>query len=150
MEDIGELLNDRLAQPFVVDRDSKRGMPASSRAPRQITTAELTGTIGDVLREPNVTASTLEKLKEFGRKLFSEGMTPPQRDVGLTIYYGAIANALVHHDLRITRLSFQELRQSLAALVDKEWMPTDFKSLFREAYQTCESLERRHSRASGK
>lgn len=139
-EDTGELLRDQLAQPFTLDCDSGRGEMVSSKTLRQLTAAESKSTLGDVLRGPNTTASTLEKLKEFGRKLFSEGITAPQRDVGLTIYYGAIARALVRHRVRITRLSYRELHESLAVLIDKEWMPAEFKTLFHEACQTCKSL----------
>jgi hypothetical protein len=148
-EDPGELLRDQLAQPFALDRDFSRAIPVSPKTLRSLATGEPKGTVGDVLRGPNTTASAFGRLKEFGRKLFSEGITPAQRDVGLTIYYGAIAGALVRHDVRITRLSYRELDQSLAVLVDKWWMPAELKTLFREACQICESLQPHRSRTSG-
>jgi len=147
-EDAGEFLRDQLAQPFALGSDSNRSASVSSKMRRPLTAAEPKGTIGDALLAPSTTASTLEKLKEFGRKLFAEGMTPPQRDAGLTIYYAAIAGALVCHNVRVTRLSYRELHQSLATLSDKEWMPVELKTLFGKARQICESLESRHSQAA--
>jgi hypothetical protein len=148
-EDTGELLHDQLAQPLALDRDSNRGVPTSSKMPRQLTVPEPTSTIGNVLRNRTTTVSVLERLKELGRRLFSEGRTAPQRDVGLTIYYGAIASAMVFHNVRITRLSYQELQQPFAALADKTWMPPKFQAIFREACRVCESPQGRRSGASG-
>jgi hypothetical protein len=140
-EDAAELLYDQMIQPLVSDSDSDSESGAAEPGGRLVT-PKAPLAVGAALRDRHTAASTLKRLKDLGRKLFQEGKTEPQREVGLTIYYGAIASALVFHNLRITRLSYSELRQSLENLTDRPWMPADLQSLFREAVRTCESSHR--------
>jgi len=53
------------------------------------------------------------------------------------IYYLAIAAALVHRDVRITKLSYRRLKQSFAELSEYNWLPPDVKGLLSEAHQRC-------------
>ena len=143
-EDTAELLRDQLAQPFLSDYTMKSRASELSKIPCHPTALMPLETIGDLLWNRKTTTSVLKKLKKFGKNLFSKGKIASQRDVGLAIYYGAIANALVFHDVRITRFSYLDLHRSFIALTNKEWMSPQLQSLFRRAFEYCKAKGSRY------
>ena len=143
-ESTAELLRDKLAQPFLSDYTINFCDSELSKIPCHPTALVPLETIGDLLCNRKTTTSILKKLKNFGRSLFSKGKIASQRDVGLAIYYGAIANALIFHDVRITRLSYLDLHSSFIALADKEWMSPQLQSLFRRAHEYCKTKGSRY------
>ncbi|MDT8300202.1 MAG: hypothetical protein RQ760_01880 [Sedimentisphaerales bacterium] len=143
-ENTAELLRDHLAQPFLSDFTMNFCSSGLSKIPCHPAALIPLETIGDLLCDPNTTTSVLKRLKKFGRSLFSKGKIAPQRNVGLAIYYGAIANALIFHDVRITRLSYLDLHRSFMDLASKEWMPPQFQSLFRRAHEYCKAKSSRY------
>ncbi len=142
-ENTAELLRDQLAQPFSSDHNFSFCTSELSNIPCHPTALMRIETVGDLLCNHKTTTSVLKKLKEFGKSLFSEGKNSSQHDVGLTIYYGTIANSLVSHDVRITRLPYQELLRSFVTLADKEWMPSQLQVLFRRAIDYCKAKDQR-------
>lgn len=133
----GELLRDHLAQPFPLDQLLGLPVPWLSRLPCLPAALIPAESIGMLLKKPKTSTSVLKKLKQYGRTLFSEGKNQSDRDVGLAIYYGAIANALVFHDTLITRFGYVELDESFAALTGKTWMSGNLRMLFEKARQHC-------------
>ncbi len=133
----GELLRDHLSQPFSLDQ--LLGLPVSwlSRLPCLPAALIPAESIGMLLKKPKTSTSTLKKLKEYGRTLFSEGKNQSDRDVGLAIYYSAIANALVFHDILITRFGYVELDSSFSTLIEKTWISSSLRTLFEKACQHC-------------
>jgi hypothetical protein len=138
-EDTAELLRDQLAQPFLSDYTINFCTSGLSKIPCHPAALIPLETIGDLLCDHKTTTSVLKRLKKFGRNLFSKGKVASQRDVGLAIYYSAIANALIFHDVRITRLSYIDLQRSFVDLADKEWMSPQLQSLFRRAHEYCKA-----------
>jgi len=143
-EDVADLLRDQLAQPFLSGLTLNSRAPGLSEAPCHPASLMRLETVGELLWNRGTPTSLLKRLRKLGKRLFSTGKSTSQRDVGLTIYYGAIANALVSHDVRITRLPYPELHRSLGALVDKEWMPQRLQRLFQEAREYCMAKSSRH------
>ena len=141
-EDTAELLYEQMIQPLVPDSGSGADASVSPVPADRLATPKATVAIGAALRDRTTAVSALQRLKEMGRRRFSDGKTEPQREVGLTIYYGAIANALMFHNLRITRLSYSELQRSFGELGNRPWMPPDLQALFLEAVRTCQPLHR--------
>lgn len=143
-EDTAELLRDQLAQPFLSDYTINFCASGLSKIPCHPAALIPLETIGDLLWNHKTTTSVLKRLKKFGRSLFSKGKIASQRDVGLAIYYSAIANALIFHDVRITRLSYLDLHRSFIDLADKEWMSPQLQSLFRRAHEYCKAKGSRY------
>ncbi len=143
-EDTAELLRDQLAQPFLSDCTMNFCASRLSKIPCHPAALMPLETIGDLLWNRETTTSVLKRLKKFGKSLFSKGKIASQRDIGLAIYYGAIANALVFHDVRITRLSYLDLYRSFIALAEKEWMSPQLQSLFRRAHEYCKAKGSRY------
>jgi hypothetical protein len=143
-----ELLRDRLAQSFPSARPFGLPVPWLSVLPCLPTVLLPRETIGDLLQGPQTPMSLLKRLKQHGKDLFSKAESEPQRDVGLTIYYAAIANALVFHGVLITRFDYAGLRRPLATLADKEWMFPELRVLFAKARNYCVA-KKSHARGSG-
>jgi hypothetical protein len=138
-EDTAELLRDQLAQPFLSDYSINVCASGLLKIPCHPAALIPLETVGDLLLNHKTTNSVLKRLKKFGRRLFTKGKIASQRDVGLAIYYSAIANALIFHDVRITRLSYLDLHRSFIALAEKEWLSPQLKSLFRRAHEYCKA-----------
>jgi len=138
-EDIADLLRDQLAQPFLSDWTLDSQAPGLSKAPCHPAALMQLKTVGELLWNPGTPASLLKRLRKLGKRLFSAEKSTSQHDVGLAIYYGAIANALVSHDVRITRLSYPELHQSFRDLAEKEWIPSQLQGLFWQAFEYCKT-----------
>lgn len=54
------------------------------------------------------------------------------------IYYAAIVSALVFHEQKITRHSYEKLQEALTDLDEKQWIPSDLKDLFKKAKAACQ------------
>lgn len=132
-----ELLRDNLAESFPSARPFGLPVPWLSVLPCLPVVLLPRETIGDLLQEPKTPTSLLKRLKQHGKDLFSNAEREPERDVGLTIYYAAIANALVFHGVLITRFDYAGLRRSFATLADKEWMFPELRVLFGKARSCC-------------
>jgi len=136
-EDKADLLEVELARPLPRAHRSSLG-PSECPTTDCLARAETPpAVIGEALWSPRTPTSVLKWLKAFGRTFFSEGESETTREVGLAIYYGAIANAIVSHDVRITRLSYTELHRSFAVLADKSWVPLKLRSVFKGACARC-------------
>ena len=136
-----ELLRDRLAETLsLYDVESAELSKRQTRMSQAI--ADLAGeSIGRLLLDPKTDLSILRRIKDHGRKLSESSKPVPERHVANTIYYAAIAAALLFHDTRITAHSYGDLAMSLHRLASETWMPDSLTSLFGKARTT---IEERH------
>jgi len=139
-----DLLSDRLNDtlPLYYSTEQK---PASRLKRLGQTIAALAGEpIGRLLQDPNTDISIIRMTKDYGRQL-SIGAKSEAKDRSVstkseaehhtanTIYYAAIAHALIYHDLKITKLSYEDLQQSLYQLSEEDWIPIYLRELFTKA-----------------
>lgn len=94
-------------------------------------------TLGEVLMDPETDVVALRTLKDYGKKLVGASGSKAEQAGATTVYYAAIAGALVCHGQRITRYSYRELDENLAKLEGKAWLPHELKSLFQRAQEMC-------------
>ncbi|MCK4623935.1 MAG: hypothetical protein KAV00_01395 [Phycisphaerae bacterium] len=90
--------------------------------------------LGEVLLDEETGLDVLEKIKAYGKKLARQD--EPERSVGITVYYTAIASALLFHDKKITGHSYRYLRDSFDA-IDKDWMPGNLARHITKAQRIC-------------
>jgi len=64
-----------------------------------------------------------------------------RKAIATTIYYAAIAGALLYHDKKITAYSYQELGKSLSRLAGKEWMTPELTEMFSHARNVCKDRQ---------
>lgn len=93
---------------------------------------------GDLLLDPATPLAALETLKEYGKGLSQRWEEGPEHAVAVTIYFAAIAAALVSHGRKITTRPHRNLARSLGMMVDDRWMAPELALLFDNARKTCE------------
>ena len=93
--------------------------------------------IGDVLLDPQTDIGLLQAIKIYGKKLSFTVDSEAEKAIAITMYHAAIANSLVHHDKKISQLSYDTLERSFALLVEKKWMTPELKEMFSQARGIC-------------
>jgi len=95
-------------------------------------------TTGSLLLDRQTDPAILRLVKEHGKTLVRAGGPRTSRDAAVTVYYAAIASALVHHREKITHFPHGALSRSFRTLCAKRWIPVELRSLFAEAQGLCE------------
>lgn len=92
---------------------------------------------GALLLDPETDLTVLETIKVLHKKQAESTSSEARQAVATALYHAAIASALVHHAVRITKLPYASLRQSFEELAQSDWLPEEMKQLFAEAHRTC-------------
>lgn len=95
--------------------------------------------IRNILLNPQTDIALIQKIKDYAKNLSKKGVSEVEKDTASTVYYAAIASALVYHDKRITKFSVENLQQTFSDLSKRNWVPSDLKKLFKEAEQYCQN-----------
>jgi len=100
----------------------------------------LAGTsLGEVLLSPQSDVALLQGIKNCGKKLSERLDSQAESALATTLYFAALASALVHHDRKITQHSYEKLDESFALLIEKRWMDQGLAELFSRARRICEA-----------
>lgn len=137
-----EMLRSRLSQTLPLDKPQIDLLPEALGHLCQ-TIGFLAGeTIISLLKNPSAGMSLIERIKRYGRELSARAESEVEHEVATTIYYAAIASALVFHDMRITRFSYEKLEASFSRLAEEKWISQDLSVLFKIARKCCEEKAR--------
>ncbi len=102
---------------------------------------EVQAAAGRSLQEVLLSAQTdlglLQAIKDCSKRLSAGLDSKTEAAMATTIYYAALASALVHHDRRITRRSYDELERSFMAFAARKWIPPELAVLFQRAGDHC-------------
>ncbi|MBN1360520.1 MAG: hypothetical protein JW993_08010 [Sedimentisphaerales bacterium] len=98
--------------------------------------------LGDILLSPRSDVALLGAIKGCSKTLSSTLDSATETALARTVYFAAIAAALVVHDTKITQSTYAALADSLAVLLEKRWMAPELVALFGQAREIC----RRRSR----
>lgn len=90
-----------------------------------------------LLTDPDTSVKDLRAIKEYAKARTAAAKTEAQYEAAGAVYYGAIAAALVFHDERLTRSSYQQLRESFSLLNTKAWIAPELQRLFEQAQEHC-------------
>lgn len=93
--------------------------------------------LGEVILDEDTELDVLVEIKEYGKVLSTATESAADRDVGLTIYYAAIASAVLFYGQAITSRSANALAEAFGALVDKRWMNPKLARHFAKARKAC-------------
>lgn len=132
-----DLLSDRLSDrlPLYYSPEQK-----PSRRLKRLgeTIAALAGEpVGRLLEDPKTDSAIIRMTKDYGRRLSVNAESEAEHHTANTIYYAAIAHALVCHGLKITRYSYGDLQKSFLHLSGRDWIPENLCDLFRKASEYC-------------
>ena len=134
---VGEALRERLAHGLPLNPKKMDSLPAILGRMCQELAPLAERPLGDVLLDPTTDLGVIETLKEYGKNLSSRQATDAAHAVAVTLYFAAIASALVHHDAKITQYSYEHLAGSFEMLTKKDWMTPELGELFSQAWLAC-------------
>jgi len=134
-----DLLLDLLAIPLPVDPSQVSDLPDILRPLCQELTSISGEPLAKLLFDSNVDVSAFQQIKDYAKDFGTSTSLKSDisRDVALTIYYAAIASALIFHDSKITKNSYEDLVHSFESLCKQEWISKDLIRHFEKARQQC-------------
>ena len=132
-----ELLQDRLSETLLTG--SLKDSPLSKELTHlcHISGIAAGESIRKLLLNPATDIHLINKIKKHGKILSQNSQTEAEHDTANVIYYAAIAHALVCHNSKITKFSYDELEKSLAVFTQTDWISRDLKDLFSKAVKYC-------------
>ena len=99
-----------------------------------------THAIGDLLLRPDTDLAELTSLKQYAKDLSRQDVPELSREVAITVYYAAIAAALVHHGRKIANFSYGELEAAFTRLIEAGWIAWDIADLLARARKICAEM----------
>ena len=129
-----ELLRARFAGPLPLETTGTEALPTSMGKLCQDLLPLGGKPLKEVLLDKETDLRIIKSIKEYGKKLAKRD--EPEQAVGVAVYYTAISSAVLFHDEKITRHSYQYVADSLDDM-DKKWMPVDLKQHILKASQIC-------------
>ena len=133
-----ELLNDWLSAPLPLDQAVAESLPMLFGRMYQELRPFAGESIGDMLLKPKATISMVQRVKDYSKKLVTSAKSEAEHDVAATVYYVAIASALVFHGKRITRFSYEDLKDSFTTLSKNSWLTAEVAHLLQKACELCQ------------
>lgn len=137
-EMIGELLQARLGGMWSPQNGRE---PLCSRLLRPILCkrgSDRQRTIGGLLLDSQTNVATIKAIRDHAKRRAASEHSEPEHAVMTTIYFAAIASALVFHEAKITTYSYETLKGSFEKLIRKAWMPANLVDLFRQTIEVCQ------------
>ena len=95
-------------------------------------------TLSETLLSPQSDLSLIQAIKDCSKALSCTLDSQAETALARTVYFAAIASALLHHDTKITQSSYETLAESLTMLIEKQWMVPELIELFAQARQVCQ------------
>jgi len=137
-----QLLRRRLAEPLQIDDGCVDSLSAILDRPCEELQPLAGRVLGDILLDPTTPLEALETLKQYGKGLADLWEGGSEHFVAITIYFAAIATALVSHRRKITGRSYRDLADSMRMLMNDQWITPELAGLFDSARIVCEASER--------
>lgn len=130
-----ELLHNWLAATLPLDAVLVKSLPTILRRLCQELRPLAGKPFGALLTDPSTDIAAIRKIKDFSKKMVRSVKSEAEHDVAATVYYAAIASAFVFHDQRITKFSYESLKNSFSALKEHTWLTPDLAGLFKKCLQ---------------
>jgi len=93
--------------------------------------------LGNHLQDSQTKVVGLRRIKDFAKQLGNSAKDKVERDVALSVYFAAIAAALVYHDVRISQYGYEQLARNFQTLGQHDWIPPDLAELYKKAHTYC-------------
>lgn len=131
------LLYKRLEEKLPPDLSDLKVLPEGLGQMRSTIGLLASETIGELLENPSIGQDVMKKIKDLSKALSKTAKSENEYETANTVYYAAIAHALVYHEVKITQFSYKDLAQHFDFLKHQEWIPPYLVNLFREACKRC-------------
>jgi len=129
-----KLLREQLRSPIPVERFAVESLQEAIGRVRQDVLPLAGVPVGELLLDPRTELTALVTLKNCAKKL-AAGLQRPsaEYDAMVTIYFAAIASALVFHGQKISLHPKEALTHSFCVMKDQPWMAWELMGLFTKA-----------------
>lgn len=132
-----KLLRERLRSPIPVERIAVESLQEALGRVRQEVLPLAGVPVGELLLDPCAEVTTLVTLKNCTKKLAARLDQPSaEYDAMVTIYFAAIASALVFHRRTISTHTPETLAHAFRKLKGQPWMAWELAELFTKAAVT--------------
>jgi hypothetical protein len=131
-ERYAELLHDWMARQLPLDPDLQELLPGALGQLCQELRPFSGDSIGALLTDPQTDIRVLTRIKDYAKEL-GAAAGRIEREVTLTVYFAAIASALVFHNARISQHGEKKLQSAFATMSKQDGIPPELLSLFQKA-----------------
>ncbi len=129
-----KLLRDQLCSPIPVERFAVESLQEAIGKVHQDILPLAGVPVGELLLNPRTELASLVTLKNCAKKLAARLQNPSaEYDAMVTIYFAAIASALVFHRQKISAHSEKDLKNSFRSMKEQSWMAWELAELFGKA-----------------
>ena len=136
-----ELLRNKLDRPLPPDPAAATKSPSVIDNIYRELAPQSRRSLGEALADPKTDLCTILRIKDYAKQTATQDYPKAQRRVSVTLYYAAIASALLFHDRKITTYSYDAVAIAIAKLLDKPWIPPVLAGRLQAARKIC--LDRR-------
>lgn len=95
-------------------------------------------TIGDIVLHDCRCSEVFSIVKYYAKQRMGQVESEAECMATRALYYAAIAAAMSFWGEKITKFSYQELRQRLDVMAARPWMPVEVRSIYAQARKVCE------------
>ena len=131
-------LQERLSSPLALKSDVVDSVTALLGRPCRELLPLAKRPLGEIVTDAGTSPGVLEVLRDYGKALALRWEEGPEHAVATTIYYAAIAAALIFHRQKIASRPFADLEQTMGLLANTPWMTPSMVVLFSEARRSCQ------------
>jgi hypothetical protein len=133
-----QYLEDRLASPLALDPEEVDSVTAVLGRPCRELLPLAEKSLGDLITDTDTSLEVLATLREYGKALSLRWEDGLEHAVATTLYYAAIAAALIYHRQKMASRSFGDLARTMDLLASTPWMTPPMAELFSEARRLCQ------------
>jgi hypothetical protein len=138
-----QVLHDLLNEILSISSSVMKSYPNDQANLQSIINSIAGKSINMLLMNPETNIAMIRKVKDHGKRLSGKAESKTEYHAANTIYYAAVASALVYHDRKITKFSYKDLEKYFRRLSNENWIPEYLRNLFIRTREYC--CKRRNS-----
>ncbi len=138
-----ELLRDLFAGALPAQTSKGESRPTEKTHLESVVSSVADKSIERLVQNSGTDVAVLRRVKDHGKKLSDRAESKAQYRAANTVYYAAIASALVFHDKKITKYAHRDLDKYFRRLDKEKWIPQALRSLFSRAAEYCQMRQSR-------
>lgn len=138
-----ELFENRMAASLPEDFFGKRELPDHLSVLCDISGISKSETFKSVIKSDKAELGLLVKIKDYFKGLSGKSVDDVEYQIYISIYYAAIANAMLHRDEKISSHSYEELAASYTRLLKEDWLPNYIVQIYRNALTYCTEKQKK-------
>ncbi len=132
-----DLLRDMLEDVLPLDPEVVESLPIILKRMYKELRPLAGDSLAQLLLNPKTDINAIEKIKEYSKNTSNFAESEVEHQTAITVYYTAIASALVFHNQKISQNTYTQLEESFSTLIDQKWITSEITQLFVRARAIC-------------